>query len=139
MPSCIRCLSQAGRRRSASADETLPQYLEVGKIETKNLVKSMHKLVGGAQERTRTSTAFTPLVPETSASTNSATWAGSATGGHHLEPRADLVNCRPWRRGGPMAAAPAGAPRRARPSPQRFTPACPGAIAAPLAPGDLEA
>ena len=32
---------------------------------------------GGAQERTRTSTPVTALVPETSASTNSATWAGS--------------------------------------------------------------
>ncbi len=29
----------------------------------------------GAQERTRTSTAVKPLVPETSASTNFATWA----------------------------------------------------------------
>jgi hypothetical protein len=30
----------------------------------------------GAQERTRTSTTVKSLVPETSASTNSATWAG---------------------------------------------------------------
>src|SRR5918996_2442248 len=32
----------------------------------------------GAQERTRTSTAFRPLAPEASASTNSATWAQAA-------------------------------------------------------------
>ena len=31
----------------------------------------------GAQEKTRTSTALRPLAPEASASTNSATWAGS--------------------------------------------------------------
>src|SRR5262249_56796067 len=30
---------------------------------------------GGAQEKTRTSTSFRPLEPESSASTNSATWA----------------------------------------------------------------
>ncbi len=30
----------------------------------------------GAQEKTRTSTAVKPLVPETSVSTNSTTWAG---------------------------------------------------------------
>src|SRR6185312_16725759 len=32
----------------------------------------------GAQEKTRTSTTFRPLEPESSASTNSATWAGRA-------------------------------------------------------------
>src|SRR5947209_18370465 len=32
-------------------------------------------LRGGAQEKTRTSTSFRPLEPESSASTNSATWA----------------------------------------------------------------
>src|ERR1700733_3758001 len=34
----------------------------------------------GAQEKTRTSTALRPQVPETCASTNSATWAGAAFG-----------------------------------------------------------
>jgi hypothetical protein len=33
----------------------------------------------GAQEKTRTSTTFRPQVPETCASTNSATWAGDLT------------------------------------------------------------
>src|SRR5262245_8691095 len=34
---------------------------------------------GGAQEKTRTSTSFRPLEPESSASTNSATWASPDT------------------------------------------------------------
>src|SRR5262245_38404908 len=35
---------------------------------------------GGAQEKTRTSTSFRPLEPESSASTNSATWASRRAG-----------------------------------------------------------
>src|ERR1700740_1609089 len=35
---------------------------------------------GGAQEKTRTSTSFRPLEPESSASTNSATWAPREAG-----------------------------------------------------------
>ena len=48
--------------------------------ETKNPPKFIQiRILGGfygAQKRTRTSTTVKSLVPETSASTNSATWAG---------------------------------------------------------------
>ena len=43
----------------------------------------------GAQEKTRTSTGFPPQVPETCASTNSATWAEMAKS---VDPLGTLVN-----------------------------------------------
>src|SRR5215471_12069667 len=73
----------------------------------------MGALRHGAQERTRTSTPVKALVPETSASTNSATWAGSRDqlGAHHLEAGAKLVNCDADCSGG---SEPGGAPTPAR-------------------------
>src|SRR5947208_16457763 len=44
---------------------------------------------GGAQEKTRTSTSFRPLEPESSASTNSATWA---SGEPEISPVPTAVN-----------------------------------------------
>ena len=86
--------------------------------------------MGGAQERTRTSTPVKALVPETSASTNSATWAGLRRGwraaADELEAGASLVNQLPGRvtsfvrRPGSRQGAKSG-----------FTAACGGAIARP--------
>ena len=50
----------------------------------------------GAQEKTRTSTTFLPQVPETCASTNSATWASRRTPARRDKP--GLRRCQPPRR-----------------------------------------
>jgi hypothetical protein len=71
-----------GREQPTVDDDLLPQLrsLIIAALKTPQRPSSVEKINGvfGAQEKTRTSTTLRPQVPETCASTNSATWAAGS-------------------------------------------------------------
>src|SRR5215472_12474457 len=66
-----------------------PDTNPLGKITSMQRVghEAQRCAAAGAQEKTRTSTSFRPLEPESSASTSSATWASRDSGNKPHTPR----------------------------------------------------